>query len=75
MTLFNGTVAENIARMATNPDPAAVIAAAKSANAHDIITSLPNGYDTVLTGAENQLSGGQRQRVALARALYGNRCC
>jgi ATP-binding cassette subfamily C protein len=72
VTLFSGTVAENIARMAQNPDPAAVIAAAKSANAHDIITSLPNGYDTVLSGAENQLSGGQRQRVALARALYGN---
>jgi ATP-binding cassette subfamily C protein len=72
VTLFSGTVAENIARMAQNPDPAAVIAAAKSANAHDIITGLPNGYDTVLSGAENQLSGGQRQRVALARALYGN---
>ncbi len=72
VTLFNGTVAENIARMALNPNPDAVVAAAKSANAHDIITSLPDGYDTILNGAENQLSGGQRQRIALARALYGD---
>ena len=72
VTLFNGTVSENIARMALVPDAKAVIAAAKSANAHDVIVTLPQGYDTVLSGAENQLSGGQRQRIALARALYGD---
>jgi ATP-binding cassette subfamily C protein len=72
VTLFNGSVTENIARMALDPDERAVIAAAISANAHDIITRLPNGYDTALTGMENQLSGGQRQRIALARALYGD---
>ncbi|MEZ5913910.1 MAG: type I secretion system permease/ATPase [Paracoccaceae bacterium] len=72
VTLFSGTVAENIARMATNPDSAAVVAAAKRSNAHDMITQLPEGYDTYLNGNENQLSGGQRQRIALARALYGN---
>jgi ATP-binding cassette subfamily C protein len=72
VVLFNGTLTENIARMALNPDAKAVMKASKSANVHDIITNLPEGYDTVLSGADNQLSGGQRQRVALARALYGD---
>ncbi|HMO06045.1 MAG TPA: type I secretion system permease/ATPase [Paracoccaceae bacterium] len=72
VTLFSGTVAENIARMAARPDPEAVIAAAQAANAHEMITRLPEGYDTMLTGQESQLSGGQRQRIALARALYGD---
>ncbi len=72
VTLFAGSLTENIARMALEPDAEAVIKAAQSAKAHDIITALPDGYDTVLSGAENQLSGGQRQRVALARALYGD---
>lgn len=71
VTLFPGTVAENIARMAPSPDPEAVIQAAKSANAHEMILKLPQGYDTFVDGNENQLSGGQRQRVALARALFG----
>lgn len=72
VTLFAGTVTENIARMALQPDDGAVISASHKAGAHDIITALPHGYDTVLAGADNQLSGGQRQRVALARALYGD---
>jgi len=71
-TLFNGTVAENIARMSLNPDELAVVAAAKKANAHDLILSLEKGYDTVLEGANSQLSGGQQQRIGLARALYGD---
>jgi PrtD family type I secretion system ABC transporter len=71
VTLFPGTVAENIARMAPSPDPQAVVYAAQRANAHEIILTLPNGYDTFVDGNENQLSGGQRQRIALARALYG----
>lgn len=70
VTLFSGSVLENIARMSTDPDEAAVIAAAKAANAHEMILKLPNGYQTVLNGNDSQLSGGQRQRVALARALY-----
>ncbi len=72
IALFNGTVAENIARMSLDPDPEAVVAAAKMANAHDLILGLEDGYDTVLEGNDSLLSGGQMQRVALARALYGN---
>ncbi|RSK31613.1 type I secretion system permease/ATPase [Rhodovulum iodosum] len=72
VTLFTGTVTENIARMSLDPDEAAVIDAARRANAHDLITSLPKGYDTVIEGNDSQLSGGQRQRIALARALYGD---
>ena len=72
VTLFNGTVAENIARMSENPDPEAVVDAAKKANAHDLILTLEKGYDTFLEGNDSQLSGGQKQRIALARALYGD---
>ena len=72
VTLFSGTVAQNIARMVDTPNDALVVEAAQSANAHEMIMQLPNGYDTQLDGTENQLSGGQRQRIALARALYGN---
>ncbi|MEP5154186.1 type I secretion system permease/ATPase [Planktotalea sp.] len=70
VTLFSGTVAENIARMSTNVDEAKVFEAAKRANAHEMILALPDGYKTVLHGDDNQLSGGQKQRLALARALY-----
>ncbi|WP_243470758.1 type I secretion system permease/ATPase [Ruegeria denitrificans] len=72
VTLFNGSVAENIARMSETPDPNAVVAAAKMANAHELILSLSKGYDTFLEGNDSQLSGGQKQRIALARALYGD---
>ena len=72
VTLFNGSVAENIARMSLSPDPEAVVAAAKKAKAHELILSLENGYDTFLEGNDSQLSGGQKQRIALARALYGD---
>ncbi|SLN55946.1 Type I secretion system ATP-binding protein PrsD [Roseovarius litorisediminis] len=72
ISLFPGTVAENIARMAIDPDSKMVVKAAQQANAHDMITQLPKGYDTFLDGNENQLSGGQRQRIALARALFGD---
>ena len=70
--LFDGSVADNIARMACEVDSAAVLAAAKAAGAHDMILSLADGYDTQIGDAGDRLSAGQRQRIALARALYGD---
>lgn len=67
--LTDGTVAEAIARLG-EPDTAAVLLAARQAEAHAFITALPQGYATRIR-AEGPLSAGQRQRVALARALYG----
>ncbi|MBC2834454.1 type I secretion system permease/ATPase [Paragemmobacter straminiformis] len=71
VTLFDGTVAENISRLG-KPDPAKVVEAAKAAAAHEMILKLPEGYDTRLSSVGGRLSGGQMQRIGLARALYGN---
>ncbi len=69
--LFDGTIAENIARFG-EIDSEQVIAAAKASGVHDMILHFPQGYDTRIGEAGGVLSGGQRQRIALARAMYGN---
>lgn len=69
--LFDGSVAENIARLG-EVDSEAVVAAAQRANAHAMILTLVHGYDTQVGEQGFQLSPGQRQRIALARALYGD---
>jgi len=70
--LFDGTIAENIARLSSQPDATKVVAAAKKADAHEMILELPDGYDTRINSSQQRLSGGQIQRIGLARALYGD---
>jgi len=69
--LFEGTVAENIARFGAI-DSDSVLRAAKRAGVHDLVVRLPEKYDTLIGEGGSVLSAGQRQRVALARALYGD---
>jgi ATP-binding cassette, subfamily B, bacterial MsbA len=68
-TLFGGTVAENIRYGRLDATDEELVAAARDANAHDFISALPEGYDTVVGDRGSRLSGGQRQRVAIARAI------
>ena len=71
VVLFEGTVAENIARMSPDAKDEDIVAAAKRTGAHEMILKLPGGYDFQVSAGGAALSGGQRQRIALARAFYG----
>jgi len=68
--LFEGTIAENIARF-REEDPARIIEAAKLSGTHELIVRLPHGYETRIGPGGVNLSGGQKQRIGLARAVYG----
>src|SRR5262249_59496550 len=72
VVLFNDSVRNNIAYGRSDVDPKLVIEAAKAANAHDFVSALPQGYDTLIGESGVLLSGGQRQRLAIARALFKN---
>ena len=72
VVLFDGTVAENIARLSSDATDEAVVDAAKRTGAHEMIVGLPDGYDFQVSAGGAALSGGQRQRIALARAFYGS---
>jgi ATP-binding cassette, subfamily B, bacterial len=67
--LFSGTIAENIRYGKLDATRDEIVASAKAANAHDFITGMPDGYDTVLGEGGQQLSGGERQRICVARAF------
>ncbi|MEG2632472.1 MAG: ATP-binding cassette domain-containing protein, partial [Comamonas sp.] len=71
VALFDGTLAENIARFG-KVDMDKVEAAARAVGLHELISTLPQGYDTLVGPGGVRLSGGQRQRVGLARAFYGD---
>ncbi|MGR3636193.1 MAG: ATP-binding cassette domain-containing protein [Shimia sp.] len=68
--LFHGTLAENISGFSPDADSTCIVAAAKTAGVHGLISALPQSYDTDIGSQPHLLSAGQKQRVALARAIY-----
>jgi PrtD family type I secretion system ABC transporter len=72
VALLDGTIIENITRLAPERDARAIVAATKAAGVHEMIVRMPDGYDTQLGPMGTSLSAGQRQRIGLARALYGD---
>lgn len=70
--LFSTTIAENIRYGKPDASYQEIVAAARDSGAHDFISCLPQGYDTVVGEGGSQLSGGQKQRIAIARALIRN---
>lgn len=70
--LFEGTIAQNIARFRADADREAILSAARAADCHDLIVRLDGGYDYLIGPQGGGLSAGQQQRIALARALYGD---
>ena len=72
IVLFEGSVAENIARLSPTASDEDIVEAAKRTGAHEMILNLPGGYDFQVSAGGAALSGGQRQRIAMARAFYGS---
>ncbi len=70
--LFDGTIAENIARLQPDARDEDIVSAAQKAAAHDMILKMPDGYDTLVSPTGGRLSGGQMQRIGLARAMFGD---
>lgn len=70
--LFDGSIAQNIARFEDDADPETIVEAARAAGAHELILRFELGYETQIGEAGSALSAGQRQRIGLARALYRN---
>ncbi|MCQ2526838.1 MAG: ATP-binding cassette domain-containing protein [Lachnospiraceae bacterium] len=70
--IFMGSVADNIAYADENATRAQIIEAARLAGAHDFISKMPDGYDTIIGASGKSLSGGERQRLSIARAIIAN---